>query len=724
MIIRCTIALAFVIAACQDDSPPTLGPSDIGADTQATSDTEVVDACAGAAQLAPCDDGNPCTEDDRCFDGACVGALKTCDDENPCTKDWCEVEVGCVHEDRDKPCDDGNPCTSVDTCADGKCVGKPVSNAVCDDDNLCTINDVCTNGVCAGETQLCNDFNPCTKDFCDTEHPQADDFFCVHEWITSICDDLNECTLNDTCARGQCIGQVEVDKPCSDGSLCTDDGKCQADGSCIGSGKVCTDENPCTLDTCQPDGGCLFTPEVGAICDDGDKCTIQDLCDAEGACVGGTKCLPTTPCEEVGCIAETGACTVAPKDCDDDNICTEEVCKTTIGCVYTDVPGVCDDDDLCTFNDHCQEGDCEGATTKCDVANDTACEANLCDPGDGDCKMTHLDGEPCDDDTPCTESDVCSKGACVGIPKVCGDGDPCTEDWCIPGTGDCEHEPYPDGCEDLAWERSNAYRNLMGLDLLENNEFIKNAALAHCKYYVQHYLEVYKEGGLSPHNEAQGYDGFTGEGFGARMATAGFTDEMGWPMFEVMHFIYDEQKSVDDWMASLYHRIPFTVPIAKSMGYGGSAKASTSKCDTIDFAGGDGKPTYENLIIPFPIDGMQGVPVDWYGNENPQPPLPAGEQYPSGPIITVTFGSASGFAGVALNESEIVDSEGTLIPHVANDAQTDPDLCCGVVTLYSYVPLDTFTTYTVWISYSKNGVAGTFEWSFTTGDGSSTFYLP
>jgi hypothetical protein len=263
----------------------------------------------------------------------------------------------------------------------------------------------------------------------------------------------------------------------------------------------------------------------------------------------------------------------------------------------------------------------------------------------------------------------------------------------------------------------------MGLESLLNNETIKNAALAHCKYYVKHYKEVYQEGGLSPHSEAEGYDGFTGAGFGQRMATAGFTDEMGWPMFEVMHFIYDEEKSVDDWVSSLYHRIPFIVPLAKSMGYGQATKANTSSCDTIDFAGGDGQNSFNQLIIPFPIDGMQNVPVHWGGNESPQPPLPVGEIYPSGPIITLTLGSKNAWPGVSLKTSEIFDNLGNTIEHVASDPQSDPDLCCGVLTLYPVEPLDTFTTYTVQVKYSKNNNIGEYEWTFTTGDGSSTHYL-
>ena len=715
------------LAACGDEAPSLSSDTGTLADTssiQDVVDSEVSQCGDGVSQLTPCDDGNPCTENDRCFDGKCVGAQMACDDGNTCTDDSCVVPTGCQHvPNKVRYCDDGNMCTSVDSCQEGACVGKPMTLTVCDDGNVCTINDVCEDGKCGGEPHVCNDFNTCTKDFCDPDHPMSDEINCVHEAIVVSCDDLNECTEKDACIRGECLGDIVVDKPCVDGSLCTDDGKCQDDGSCVGSGKVCSDGNSCTLDTCEADGGCLFTPDPDAPCDDGDLCTIMDLCQADGACMGSTKCLPQSPCEVVECAPATGECSTTPKDCNDGNVCTTEECKTNLGCVYTNVDMPCDDGVNCTMEDGCQEGVCFGTAKECDSGQDTDCEANLCNEKTGACQPTYLDGESCDDNELCTKSDVCSKGLCVGLPETCSDGDPCTNDYCVDDTGECVNEEFPTGCEDVAWERTNTYRQLMNLEPLLNNEYIKNAALAHCKYYVKHYNEVYKQGGLSPHNEAEGYDGFTGAGFGTRMATAGFTDDMGWAMFEVMHFIYDEEKSVDEWMASLYHRIPFIVPLAKSMGYGAATKANTSSCDTIDFAGGNGKASYDQMVIPFPVDGMQNVPTSWPGNENPQPPLPPGEVYPSGPIITVTLGSKNAWPGVSLQGSEIFDTEGNTVPHVANDPQSDPDLCCGVLTLYPVKPLDTFTTYTVQVDYSKNNKPGTTEWTFTTGDGSSVHYL-
>jgi len=60
-----------------------------------------------------CDDGDPCTLDDRCAGGVCGGDRLPCDDRDPCTDDGCAPGSGCFHEPgTGAACDDGNGCTS------------------------------------------------------------------------------------------------------------------------------------------------------------------------------------------------------------------------------------------------------------------------------------------------------------------------------------------------------------------------------------------------------------------------------------------------------------------------------------------------------------------------------------------------------------------------------------------------------------------------------------
>ena len=54
-----------------------------------------------------CDDGDPCTSDETCVDGACGGGGRTnCSDGEVCTIDRCDSRIGCTHE----AIPDGRPC--------------------------------------------------------------------------------------------------------------------------------------------------------------------------------------------------------------------------------------------------------------------------------------------------------------------------------------------------------------------------------------------------------------------------------------------------------------------------------------------------------------------------------------------------------------------------------------------------------------------------------------
>ena len=82
-----------------------------------------------------CDDGNACTDADKCMSGKCSGTGLNCDDGNPCTTDTCDAaQQKCVFTPNAAPCDDGNRCTYNDVCTGGKCTGGAVLN--CKDANV------------------------------------------------------------------------------------------------------------------------------------------------------------------------------------------------------------------------------------------------------------------------------------------------------------------------------------------------------------------------------------------------------------------------------------------------------------------------------------------------------------------------------------------------------------------------------------------------------------
>ena len=134
-------------------------------------------------------------------------------------------------------------------------------------------------------------------------------------------------------------------------------------------------------------------------------------------------------------------------DCDDDNVCTRDICNTSGLCEYANTSGVCDDGDACTTDDTCSDGSCVGGPPL-DCDDENVCTDDSCDPGSG---CQHTDNTaPCDDGDPCTEDDVCSEGACAGAAVDCDDGLYCTgPDWCDPATGDCVSDGNP--CSADTW---------------------------------------------------------------------------------------------------------------------------------------------------------------------------------------------------------------------------------------------------------------------------------
>ncbi|GMV41993.1 MAG: hypothetical protein AMXMBFR64_37090 [Myxococcales bacterium] len=85
--------------------------------------------------------------------------------------------------------------------------------------------------------------------------------------------------------------------------------------------------------------------------------------------------------------------------------------------------------------------------TKCDDGN--PCTDDGCIPLQG-CTHDQLTGAACDDGDPCTLGDACTQGACVGTPMVCDDGELCTNEQCEGGSCVTTHNKKPcddgDGC--------------------------------------------------------------------------------------------------------------------------------------------------------------------------------------------------------------------------------------------------------------------------------------
>ena len=142
---------------------------------------------------------------------------------------------------------------------------------------------------------------------------------------------------------------------------CGDDDGCGA--ICFGD-FLCDDGNSCTLDICKPydDEKCMHVPLSGFVCGTDDLCAGQEVC-------------------------KDGVCTVdVPLDCDDGNLCTDDVCEPDTGCTNPPNQLPCDDGDWCTDGDQCSGGTCESVPKNCPVPADSPC-LGLCDSEAGECFM-------------------------------------------------------------------------------------------------------------------------------------------------------------------------------------------------------------------------------------------------------------------------------------------------------------------------------------------------
>ena len=137
----------------------------------------------------------------------------------------------------------------------------------------------------------------------------------------------------------------------------------------------CEDGNVCAVATCVG-GSCQYSNATnGTPCDDGDDCTINDAC-MEGACVAGSLL-----------------------NCDDDNVCTQDICVDGM-CQFINNSNPCDDGDACTIEDVCASGMCVGGLPlDCDDGN--MCTTDSCDSFLGCINVCKI-GQPCDDGDPMT----------------------------------------------------------------------------------------------------------------------------------------------------------------------------------------------------------------------------------------------------------------------------------------------------------------------------------
>jgi hypothetical protein len=341
----------------------------------------------------------------------CSCAQVTVDDGDPCTLDQCTngtVTHTFQDADGDAVCDASDSCPGTASGAGVNAQGCSCAQVTVDDGNPCTL-DECLNGVVTHTFQDADGDGTCDANDQCPGGPEPG----------TLCDDGNGATTGDVIqANCLCAGVLGCTPgtPCNDFNACTTGEVYDANCNCGGGTPVDpNDNNPCTLDSCDPVNG------VSNVFQDADN---DGVCDASDLCPGSIV--------SAGIGVNVDGCTCAQVTVDDGNPCTLDEC---LNGVVTHTFQDADGDGTCDANDQCPGGpepgtlcdDGNGATTGDVIQANCLCAGVLgCTPG-----------TPCNDFNACTTGEVydanCNCGG--GTPVDPNDNNPCTLDSCDPVNG-------------------------------------------------------------------------------------------------------------------------------------------------------------------------------------------------------------------------------------------------------------------------------------------------
>ena len=331
--------------------------------------------------------GCACVQPEDCASSWCsldlgeLACAKGCESESDCPAGYSCQHVSGVGLDSVFACLSALPSTCLPCSASDECQGKdekcvvfaPEKGSFCGPD--CGADSDCPPGYeCKDATTVDGQ----SYQFClPEENACVCTAYAVAQGLKTPCSVSNE--------FGVCLGW----------SACTADGLADCD-ALVPEAEICDGiDNDCDGETDPADPNC----------DDGDACTVGDLCDA-------------------------GACEGVAAECDDDNSCTDDSCLPATGCVYTaNNDNQCDDGNPCSTGDHCVDGDCVSEAVE-----------PGCNCGDGECKGDE-DNETCP-----LDCGSCGDGVC-GVNENGPEGGLCPQD-CLAACGNkkCEGGESPETC--------------------------------------------------------------------------------------------------------------------------------------------------------------------------------------------------------------------------------------------------------------------------------------
>jgi uncharacterized protein YkwD len=264
--------------------------------------------------------------------------------------------------------------------------------------------------------------------------------------------------------------------------------------------------------------------------------------------------------------------------------------------------------------------------------------------------------------------------------------------------------------QQAALAQANMYRGLMGLPPQQLSSAIDLAAQAHADYNANT--------AMLSHDEAAGTAGFfVGAAFNDRVLYFGYVNSSSEDAAQVTAVA-----SIDTWISSVYHRVPFTAYTNTDVGFGLSLLNNQTQ-SVMDFGTLSSTPPAARVIVTYPASNQTNVLNSWdHTTEGPDPlpnqPTPVG--YPISLHISQPANPAMGTSTVP-GSAKLTDPSGTLVPVSYMDRTNDPAmLLADDYFMIPLQPLAVNTRYTGTITGTDTaGNQFSNTWSFTTGPASA-----
>ncbi len=289
--------------------------------------------------------------------------------------------------------------------------------------------------------------------------------------------------------------------------------------------------------------------------------------------------------------------------------------------------------------------------------------------------------------------------------------------------------PYKPTTNQLqAVDRVNWYRQKAGILPAQDVQSIHLGAQRHAEFLADN-IEDPRLAGLGSHQQHPDLPGYVGRWPTDRARYFGYMGGLG----EDVHFIGDPIRSVDDWMAAVYHRNLIMCWPCVEVGYG-MINDHRGRFDVLNMGSRTYSAPQERVIYTYPADGQTDVPQLWWVNEIPDP-LP-GKPRPVGYPLSLYIQQPARTKGHLLwsaqfpwsaprnapssqwkvTTAELRDETGTVVPTYLLEQNTDPILGPDNVFLIAQEPLTADTTYFVHIAgIDSQGAAFDHQWTFATG---------